>query len=293
MPQAIPNLHHLELFYHVARSGGITAATRSMPYGIQQPAVSGQISTLESELGVRLFQRRPFKLTHAGTELYQFIEPFFSRLPTIADRIAGKASKHLRISAPVTLIRDHLPGIIGPIRQREPDLELSLVESTSAQSLDLLENEQVDLAIIEHEGKIPTGVHSMTLASLPLVILLPPGLKSPRGGLQELVATQPLIRPSTATTVTRLFNKGLAKLGLDWPSRIEVNSIDLVNTYAAGGFGCGLSVSIPGLAFPRKTTVMPLPEFPKLVIAGIWKGKPHPLASELMEKLKSFAGANA
>ena len=43
MPQQLPNLHHLELFYHVARAGGITAAVRSMPYGIQQPAVSGQI----------------------------------------------------------------------------------------------------------------------------------------------------------------------------------------------------------------------------------------------------------
>ena len=44
MARVTPNLHHLELFYHVARHGGITAAARSMPYGIQQPAISGQIS---------------------------------------------------------------------------------------------------------------------------------------------------------------------------------------------------------------------------------------------------------
>ena len=37
------NIHHLELFYYVARHGGITEAVRNIPYGIQQPAVSGQV----------------------------------------------------------------------------------------------------------------------------------------------------------------------------------------------------------------------------------------------------------
>ena len=46
------NVHHLELFYYVAKHEGITAAVRKMPYGIQQPAVSGQILQLERDLGV-------------------------------------------------------------------------------------------------------------------------------------------------------------------------------------------------------------------------------------------------
>ena len=44
-----PNLHHLELFYYVAKYGGITPAVRKMPYGIQQPAVSGQMLQLEPQ----------------------------------------------------------------------------------------------------------------------------------------------------------------------------------------------------------------------------------------------------
>ena len=60
------NIHHLELFYYVAKFEGITAAVRKMPYGIQQPAVSGQILQLERDLGVKLFNRRPFALTPAG-----------------------------------------------------------------------------------------------------------------------------------------------------------------------------------------------------------------------------------
>jgi DNA-binding transcriptional LysR family regulator len=52
------NVHHLELFYYVAKHEGITEAVRKMPWGIQQPAVSGQILQLENSLGVKLFQRR-------------------------------------------------------------------------------------------------------------------------------------------------------------------------------------------------------------------------------------------
>jgi len=60
------NVHHLELFYYVAKHGGISAAVRAIPYGIQQPAVSGQMGKLEQELDVKLFERSPFRLTPAG-----------------------------------------------------------------------------------------------------------------------------------------------------------------------------------------------------------------------------------
>lgn len=60
------NVHHLELFYYVAKHGGIMPAVRNIPYGIQQPAVSAQVAQLEEFLGVTLFQRRPFALTPAG-----------------------------------------------------------------------------------------------------------------------------------------------------------------------------------------------------------------------------------
>ena len=63
------NIHHLELFYYVARHGGISEAVRHMPYGIQQPAMSSQIIQLEETLGLTLFQRRPFQLLPAGAEL--------------------------------------------------------------------------------------------------------------------------------------------------------------------------------------------------------------------------------
>src|SRR5277367_1311465 len=100
------NVHHLELFYFVARHGGIMGAVRNIPYGIQQPAVSSQISQLEEHLGVTLFQRRPFNLTPAGEKLYEFIQPFFSNLDKISDELQGGHSWLIRIGASTIVLRD-------------------------------------------------------------------------------------------------------------------------------------------------------------------------------------------
>src|SRR5204862_2270878 len=79
------NIHHLELFYFVAKHGGVAAAVRNIPYGIQQPAVSGQIAKLEESLGTKLFQRRPFALSPAGLELFEFIKPFFDNIEIVGE----------------------------------------------------------------------------------------------------------------------------------------------------------------------------------------------------------------
>ncbi|WP_424312657.1 LysR substrate-binding domain-containing protein [Haloferula sp.] len=289
MAQPVPNLHHLELFYHVAKAGGITAAVRSMPYGIQQPAISGQVSQLESELGVRLFQRRPFTLTPAGKELFEFLAPFFGALPAIAERIAGKASKHLRLAAPATVIRDHLPGVLAEIRKAQPDLELSLMDVGQSRIFELLEQEEVDLAVAELEGRAPSGMKTEVLLSLPLVLLLPPGQAMPKGGLKVLAEEAALVRTAEDTAVARLFAKGLNQKGIRWPARIEVNTIDLVHAYVAEGFGVGVSVDAPGVKLPKGVKAVKLAGFPDLAIAGVWRGKLGPLAELVMAGLRRRA----
>jgi DNA-binding transcriptional LysR family regulator len=103
------NVHHLELFCFVARHGGISEAVRNIPYGIQQPAVSAQIIQLEQFLGVTLFQRRPFQLTPAGEELYQFIAPFFGNLSQMTEKLQGGTAHSIRVGASEVILRDHLP----------------------------------------------------------------------------------------------------------------------------------------------------------------------------------------
>ena len=114
------NIHHLELFYYVAKHEGISGAVRNMPYGIQQPAVSAQVIQLENDLGITLFQRRPFELTAAGEELYGFIAPFFEGLEEVSQKIRGGVAQTIRIAASTTIFRDHLPDILGKARAEFP-----------------------------------------------------------------------------------------------------------------------------------------------------------------------------
>ena len=120
------NIHHLELFYYVAKHGGISEAVRHMPYGIQQPAISGQVIQLEEFLGATLFHRRPFSLTPQGRELFDFIKPFFDNLTPMAEKLRGGVSQHLRIAASEILLRDHLPPVLQELQQQFPKLKVTL-----------------------------------------------------------------------------------------------------------------------------------------------------------------------
>ena len=139
------NIHHLELFYYVAKFEGITAAVRKMPYGIQQPAVSGQLLQLEEKLGVKSFNRRPFALTPAGEELYDYCYPFFSRLRDVEERLRGEESQHLRLAASASTLRNHLPDVLEDLKKEEPNLRLSLKEVDPSDVHHLLTSQQVDI----------------------------------------------------------------------------------------------------------------------------------------------------
>src|SRR6266566_3551185 len=113
------NIHHLELFYFVAKHGGIAAAVRNIPYGIQQPAISGQIAKLEESLGIKLFQRRPFALSPAGAELFEFIKPFFDNIDIVAERLRQNSSPQLRR----TVLAQPFGDDVDVIEERFDELE--------------------------------------------------------------------------------------------------------------------------------------------------------------------------
>lgn len=289
MPDPLPNLHHLELFYHVANAGGISAAVRSMPYGIQQPALSSQIGRLEADLGVSLFLRRPFRLTSAGEELHAFLDPFFRRLPEVAASVAGHAGRRLRLTAPTSVIREYLPTVLAGVRREFPDVEISLKDARHVEMLAELESGEVDLAVIEQEGRTPRGMKREALIELPLVLWLPPGMKVPRGGLRELATTAPLLRPPADTVMARLFERGLQKHKLHWPVRMELRTADLALEYAANGFGVGVGHLLPNRHKPKGVTMMPLTGFPPLIICAMWRGHPSPPALKALDGLRLVA----
>ena len=166
------NIHHLELFYYVARHGGIVPAVRNMPYGIQQPAVSGQIARLEESLGTKLFNRRPFALLPPGMELYEFIRPFFDEIDRVGEAIRGGSAQQLRVAAPAIVLHDYLPEILRRVRKHFPAFRLTLHEAARAEAERLLQAGEIDLAVTVIEHKKASGIRSRALLELPLILLV-------------------------------------------------------------------------------------------------------------------------
>lgn len=88
-------IYQLKTFLVVAREQNLTRAAERLH--ISQPAVSGQIKTLELELGITLFERKHggMQLTKAGSEVLQHVQKVLGAAADLmahASRLSGKVS---------------------------------------------------------------------------------------------------------------------------------------------------------------------------------------------------------
>lgn len=261
------NIHHLELFYHVARCKGVSAAARQMPYGIQQPAISAQILQLEDFLGKTLFQRRPFQLTAEGEALFAFVEPFFGKLPAMAERLRGGADHSLRIACPEIVQRDHLPTLISAVRATIPDFHFSLqsgrVEEIKAQ----LRAGKIDLGLATTTGpRAEDDVEHHELLSMPLVLLVPKKGGPPGADaiLNQDRIDYPLITLPRCEPSVLAFQEELQRRKIEWFPMLELASVDLISRYVAEGYGAGLVPRIPGTKALPGVRELPLAGFPEI-----------------------------
>lgn len=141
------DLHRLDLFLAVVRQGSFSAVARERV--LDPSSVSRSIAELESELGVRLFQRttRRMALTEAGHIYFSRIEPLVEELAR-AGAVAAENSRTvqgtLRMTASVTFGQEMILPLLKDFRTRYPDLGLECLFTDA--NVDLIA-ERIDLAI--------------------------------------------------------------------------------------------------------------------------------------------------
>lgn len=288
------NIHHLELFYYVARHGGISRAVRNMPYGIQQPAVSSQILLLEEDLGTKLFERQPFKLTREGEELYEFVRPFFDNLFPMAEKLRKQAAPSLRIGASELVLRDYLPAVVEKLRRHEPKLRLGLRSGFQNEVEQWLIDREIDLAVVPLESKPPPRVRAQRLLRLPLVLLVhkKSKLQSAAALWERETIEEPLICLPPTEPMMKNFKRGLQARHVDWPHSIEASSMGLVTRYVANGYGIGVSLGDTEVVKHRDVRVLPLEGFDPIEMAILWTGEPTPLVRVMLEESQRFVAKN-
>lgn len=286
------NVHHLELFYYVAKNGGVSAAARAMPYGIQQPAISAQILQLEDALGVTLYQRRPFQLTREGQSLYDFIAPFFGGLAEMGDRIRGGGEKRLRIAAAEVVQRDYLPELLARMRRRVKGFHFTLTHGRQQEIETLLAAQEIDIGLGTLMDKTAANIEARELMRLPMVLLVPKqsGLTKVAQIFEKDRIDLPLVTLDAKDVVSRAFQAALRQRGLEWLPSLEVGSLDLVVRYVAEGFGAGLALRHPRVELPAGVKALALDDFPPLSFGALWTGRLSALGEAFLTEATTLAG---
>jgi DNA-binding transcriptional LysR family regulator len=284
------NVHHLELFYYVAKHGGISAAVRHIPYGIQQPAVSGQIAALESNIGVRLFERSPFRLTAAGRKLYSQIESFFSGLDGLEGQLREADRPELRLGASELVLRLHISTVTQRLRARHPKLLLSLTPGYQIQFETWLRDGVIDLAIVPIEAKTKGRQSQLRLARVPLVLLVPKSSshRSVADLWKQKKIREPLVALPPASSVTRSFLRDLRAKGVVWNQTVEVSSMEMVTSYVANGEGYGINLAIPEAIEHPEVRALPLEGFAPMDIGLRWTCELTPLVRDAIGEFQRY-----
>lgn len=241
-------LHRLEGFYWVARTGGYARAARAFPYPITQPAVHQQVKKLEGELGVSLFERIAkdrMALTPAGDRLYTFIRPFFENLNGLVRSLQeGDYGGELTIRTAAMLLRRLMPPWVKRLVKKHPQITVHL-EETLRPALEDLRHGEADL-VVDHIPEIPEDVASMPVATVRPFIVMPkdhPLASRKRVPLKELEGDA-FISYSPGLVSRDLQHEALARQGVTPPQMLSASTADSILGLVESGLGWSVVPSL-------------------------------------------------
>lgn len=134
-------------FLVTAEEGSLSAAARAL--GMTQPTLGRQVTALEEELGVLLFERvgRGLRLTTGGTDLLEHVRMMGEAANHVTLAASGQSQSiegTICITASEVISAFLLPPILARLRRTHPGVEIKLVASNAIQDL---RRREADIAI--------------------------------------------------------------------------------------------------------------------------------------------------
>jgi DNA-binding transcriptional LysR family regulator len=173
----------------VADEGGFQRAAERLH--MAQPPLSRQIRDLERELGVRLFERRPTRLTEAGQVFVASARRVLADAEALveATRRAGRGETGLvRLGYVPSAAHETLPRLLAAMAEERPGIQVDVREAWSADLDHALREERVD-AVLARGLPVRPEYARETLRTEPLVVVV--GERHPLSG-QDTVALREL-----------------------------------------------------------------------------------------------------
>jgi len=256
MPDPTPRFYYkgsrlkqLRAFCHAARLGSVTRAAEAL--FLSQPAVSLQLGALESELGVKLFERqgRRLNLTHEGEELYELARPLMDGLDSLEsdfrDRLRGLSAGELNIAAGSSTILYFLPPLVEAFRDAHPEVQLKLHNVTGKDGLALIRSDEVDLAVGSMLD-VPNDLDYAPVRSFDPMLITP--LDHPLAARHPLaledLSPYGLILPPSRLTTYRLVDLVFQQRRVPYTVALEVGGWEIIKQYVAMGLGISIVTGI-------------------------------------------------
>lgn len=142
-------------FLVTVQEGSLSAAAKAL--NMSQPTLGRQVSALEKELGVCLFERvgRGFEITQSGIQLYEHVKAMGEAANNLSLTASGRSQSIegiVSISATNSMAAYILPELVYKLRQKEPGIQIEIV---STNALSDLRKREADIAIRHVEPTHP------------------------------------------------------------------------------------------------------------------------------------------
>lgn len=232
------------MFYQVARCRNFSRAAALL--FTSQPAVSRAMSTLERELGCRLFirNRRGVELTPEGRLFHAHVEAAYEQLRRGREAVAqavGLQSGSIAVGATETAVRGWLFPRLDRFHAMYPGVRLHLYGGTSREAMEELKSGAIDFAVAAVSGGEFPPLRETRLCSFRDVFVAGREFSHLKGRdvpLAEL-AREPLICHRRGSLTFEFLEETFKEHGLDFDPAMEPETSELVLDLARHGLGVG------------------------------------------------------
>jgi DNA-binding transcriptional LysR family regulator len=267
----------LQAFLAVARLQSITRAAEQIH--LSQAGLSLLLREMESQLGVRLFDRttRSVTLTEGGRQLLPAAERMLREWAEVSgriDKLSVDVARTLTVAATPLVCSSVMPVVLRTLQRTHPHITVVArdVERSHIEALVLSGEADMALGILFKAG---SGIRRQRLLSLPLVCVSPrewptTGNGKPRRLQRSHVswsdlAEVPLIGLPTGNPIQQVIDLRLREIGRANEARATFNNLHSVVAMVEAGYGAAVMPAFVQGACSRyavNVSVMTGPEVP-------------------------------
>ncbi len=238
------DIRQLEVLEAAARTGGFTRAGAEL--GVSQSTVSQHIRQLEAELGCPLFLRVGKRVveTEAGRILVEYAERILRdvRDAQMAVReLSALERGTVRLGAGPTTVIYRLPPILAEYKRRFPEIELSVIASTTEAMLSAVASHKLDLAVVmEPEPVSGLGITPLAAEELVVIVSRDDPMARRRALVPADIAKMKFILYEKGSTMQLLLDGYFARMAVRPAVAMEVENIEAAKALVRAGLGASI-----------------------------------------------------